>query len=100
MTTNDGIFLVYIIASSESATASSFVIFRDDSSWLNDKNYLDLIKQNVRELQGLEPVIGEKSLDHFTTNRIIKQGLEVGEDWFDYKAPAAPEYFIGRRELI
>ncbi|NEP80580.1 MAG: hypothetical protein F6K39_21865 [Okeania sp. SIO3B3] len=98
--TDNGIFLVYIIASSESATASSFAIFREDSSWLNDKNYLDLIKQNVRELQKLEPVIGDSSLHNFTTTRIIKYGLEVGEGWFDYKAPAAPKYFIGRRELI
>ncbi|MGD1715516.1 restriction endonuclease [Dapis sp. BLCC M172] len=100
LTTDYGIFFVYIIASSESATASSFAIFRDDSSWLNDKNYLELIQQNLRELQGLEPVIAGNSFHNFTTTRIIKYGLEVGEGWFDYKAPAAPEYFIGRRELI
>ncbi|NET43943.1 restriction endonuclease [Okeania sp. SIO2B3] len=100
LTTDHGIFFVYIIGSSESATPSSFAIFRDDSSWLNDKNYLDLVKQKVQELQGLEPIIGEKSFHHSTINRIIKQGLEVGKGWFDYKAPAAPEYFIGRHELI
>jgi hypothetical protein len=32
--------------------------------------------------------------------RVIQEGLLLGKDWTDYRLPAAPQFFVGRKDLI
>lgn len=95
--TDFGLFIVQLAASSNSAPASLFSIYRSDGSLLSDRTFLELINSRLPELQPLTPIF-----DNITTSppeRSLARGLIVGSDWSDYRLPAAPSLFVGRREL-
>lgn len=99
LATNVGDFLVVTAGSAASATASHFAVFGPNGSALTDPDFLRRLASSVPELQALRPVVGRVSSVPAAT-RDIPRGLTLGSDWTDYRLPAAPSFFIGRREFL
>lgn len=97
LTTDQGIYIIQLAATSYSAAPSSFALFREDGSILSDQPYLQLLTEKLPQLQALIPVFEPKPT--YIIERVLTRGLTVGSEWADYRLPAAPSVFIGRREL-
>src|SRR5208282_4180815 len=97
--TDHGIFIAISAGSSASATPAHFAVFQENGQLLLDKIYLVKLAEAVPELKALNPIIVPDYSMH-NKERIIPKGLTVGGDWTDYRLPAAPQFFIGRREFI
>ncbi len=99
LTTNNGKFIVTISGTKESVAPSFFSLFNKQGEFVSDAEYLKDLTNNISELNSLTP-ISETSLPKKGKERIIPDGLTVGTDWTDYRLPAGPKYFIGRKKLI
>ncbi|MEX0726832.1 MAG: hypothetical protein WD065_11215 [Planctomycetaceae bacterium] len=100
LTTDHGIFLVILAATESSAAPAAFAVFREDGSALNDRTFLAKISASVPELQALHGITGNSASSPLPTIRQIGAGLSVGTSWDDYRLPAAPALFVGRRALV
>lgn len=99
LTTNFGYRKLVIATNMQSMTPSCFLVFDNNLNLVNDEIALRDY-QNIKELRGLKYICGNERPRTNTTYREIQQGLIIGKDWTDYRLPAAPEYFVGREELI
>jgi len=89
-----------VIASKEAAmTPSCFLVFDNNLNLINDNAVLKTFK-NIKELRDLKYICESEMRNTLSNNRIIQSGLIIGKDWTDYRLPAAPEFFIGRKDLI
>lgn len=103
LATDHGIFMVQFVATSKSAGASLFALFKEDGTLLFDQKYSLSLKEHISELSGLDPIIDDHS--QFTQQidkyeHIIPKGLSVSKSWTDYRLPAAPAFFVGRQTLV
>lgn len=101
--TDTGIFKLLILKNTKSGTPSSFAIFNSNGDEINDQPYINLIRNNISELSGLEFInISNQSAQKNTevVNREISYGLSLGTDWADYRLPASPQVFVGRKQFI
>lgn len=99
LTTNYGYRKLVIASYVGTITPSVFLVFDNNLNLLSDKNML-IDYQNIKELRGLEFVCGERKSTNKNEFREIQRGLMIGKDWTDYRLPAAPEFFIGRKKII
>lgn len=102
LTTNYGYYLVTICGNNGVVTPSCFIVTDDKMNIINDKEFLDELASNVKELATLTPITEMNSCINDNTREIreINPGLILGRDWTDYRLPAAPQYYIGRDDLI
>ncbi len=101
--TDTGIFKLLILKNTKSGTPSSFAIFNSNGDELDDQSYINIIRNQISELSGLEFVnISNQSAPNNTeiVNREISYGLSLGTDWADYRLPASPQVFVGRKQFI
>ncbi|MFO7989912.1 restriction endonuclease [Rhodohalobacter sp.] len=103
LATDNGIFLVAISASPDSVAPSFFTLFDSAAREIPDENFLAACKSHIDTLAPLEPVTlnkSKKNIIKIDDTRIIPLGLTLGKDWTDYRLPAPPAFYVGRKELI
>lgn len=100
LVTDIGEFIVVICGGDTSVTASTFVVFEKNAKIVNDKDFLEKISKNVKDLSALK-YISENNIErNESITRTIPRGITYGKTWTDYRSPAAPNYYVGRKELI
>jgi hypothetical protein len=100
LTTNYGYYRLVIASEKDSIIPTYFIVFNKEIDMINDKKALDFYQQNIKELRGLSTICKNKEGETKKDFRIIQQGLMISKDWTDYRLPAAPEFFVGRKDLI
>lgn len=99
LTTNYGYRKLVIASNVGAMTPTFFLVFDNNLNLLSDQKILKDY-QNIKELRGLEFVCGKEMKNKQVDYREIQKGLIIGKDWTDYRLPAAPEFFVGRKKLI
>ncbi len=99
LTTNVGIFAIILASAPDSAVPSSFALYAEDGTVLSDVEFLQKVADAVPELQQLSPIRFDAVKPAVQTVRSIPLGLAVGQQWADFRLPARPDQFVGRREL-
>lgn len=101
LVTDVGPYILQIAAAESGATPASFILIRRDSQVISDQSFLDSLRQQVPELQELQPAHDKADIGSTRSNvrPSLSEGLILGNDWVDYRLPARPAYFIGRRQL-
>ena len=97
--TDNGTFVVVTASTRTSHAPSHFAVFDKHGKLFLDNAFIKNITGNVTELKTLTPILADSSVFP-RHDRIIGQGVIVGDTWIDYRFPAAPEFFVGRREFI
>jgi hypothetical protein len=97
LTTEHGVFVVVLAATQASAAPAAFAVYREDGSLLQDTTFLSRLSASVSELQDLRGVTS--AAPGAIATRYIGAGLAVGTTWDDYRLPAAPDLFVGRKML-
>jgi conflict system STAND superfamily ATPase len=100
LSTDHGVFVVMLAAPTNSAAAAAFAVFREDGSLLQDAPFLAKLSAVVPELQALRGIATGHASSASIAVRQIGAGLAVGTSWDDYRLPAAPALFVGRRALV
>ncbi len=100
LVTDVGDFIVVICGGNGTVTASSFMVFDKDERIIDDVNFLERLVQNVKELISLKYILGENAEKKECMTRTIPRGISYGKTWTDYRSPAAPNYYVGRKDLI
>ena len=75
------------------------MVFDSSLNLINDEVLLNKL-ENIKELRGLRFVCGKEKNTAMLNYRVIQRGLIIGKDWTDYRLPAAPEFFVGRKPLV
>lgn len=99
LATDLGYFLVVVSAAADEAAASFFSIYRRDGTQIRDKQFLSSVKESIDDLAELTAVAESEKTEVKRLGREIPWGLTVGDDWDDYRLPAAPGFFVGRRAI-
>ena len=99
LTTNFGYRKLVIASNVGTMTPAIFLVFDNNLNLLSDQCVLKDY-QNIKELRGLEFVCEKEKKNKRIDYREIQKGLIIGKDWTDYRLPAAPEFFVGRKKLI
>jgi hypothetical protein len=95
--TEHGTFLVQVSAELTGISPVWFSVIRQDGSVISDRSFLDAIAKNVMELRELTP-LGAKALAPASSKRnVVQEGLILGTEWADYRLPASPQFFVGRK---
>jgi len=99
LTTNYG-YRKLVIASNEKAmTPSCYLVFDNNLNLVNDEIMLRKL-ENIKELRGLKYICKKEQSSVVVNYREIQRGVIIGKDWTDYRLPAAPEFFVGRKVLV
>ena len=98
LTTNYGYCRLVIASTNSSLIPSYFCVFNNNLELISEISLLKEYQSKIKELSPLEPISGNKLFKKDL--RIIQQGLMLSKDWTDYRLPASPQFFIGRKELI
>lgn len=98
--TDHGPFLLETAAAADGATQTHFCVVRRDGALVNDVAFIAALQDAVAELSDLAPVTGT-SIDSAgqPRRREVSERLLLGRDWADYRLPAPPEFFVGRRDF-
>lgn len=99
LTTNYGYRKLVIASNEGTLTPSCFLVYDNNLNLISDKTALEDYK-NIKELRGLEFVCGKEKKHSNLESREIQKGVLIGKDWTDYRLPAAPEFFVGRKKII
>ena len=99
LVTDVGEYVVVVCGGKGTITASYFLVFDKNENIISDVKFLDKLTRFVKELSVLSYIkaIEEKIQ---VVNREIPFGISYGKTWTDYRLPAAPNFYIGRKELI
>ena len=100
LTTNYGYNRVVIASINTSLNPSHFFVFTQDFELIDDIKLLEQYQSNITILSALELMHSRAKLSEKKDIRVIQEGLLLGKDWTDYRLPAAPQFFVGRKDLI
>lgn len=100
LSTKYGYSRLIVVSEKNSLTPSAFVVFSNNFDIINDLNLLKKYQENIPALSGLEPLITSQEKSVKREQRVIQEGILLGKSWTDYRLPASPNYFIGRKQLI
>ena len=99
--TDTDFFKLLICRSSQKVSPDFFAIFDSKSNLISDSKFLDTIKDYMKELQELTPIMDNKVKPKIrSSGEVIESGLQLSTDWTDYKLPASPTFFIGRLSTL
>lgn len=97
--TDIGEYVVVVWSGKDTITASYFAVFDKNENIVSDVKFLDNLVRFVKELSALSYIKATKEKGQ-ELNREIPFGISYGKTWTDYRLPAAPNFYIGRGELI
>lgn len=100
LTTDMGDFIVAICGGNGTVAASAFMVIDKNEKIIDDVVFLEKLTQNVKELGSLNYILNENTETRECMMRTIPKGISYGRTWTDYRLPAAPTYYVGRKELI
>lgn len=100
LTTNYGYSRLVIASEFNSMVPSYFCVFNSNLELINDFDLLKIYQANINELIPLEPIYESPNIKSKKELRSIQQGLMLSKDWIDYRLPASPQYYVGRKDLI
>lgn len=97
------LFWAQLLLSSDGAEPRYVVFFTDQGSEVTSKTTVETLQQRKHELgSGIieclnfrETEIDRATLDDLSPARRVVR-VRMSSDWFDYRFPAAPEFFVGR----
>ena len=99
--TDTDFFKLLICRSSQKVSPDFFALFDSKSNLIYDNKFLNTIKDYIKELQELTPIVNnEIKPDIQSSSKVIESGLQLSTDWTDYKLPASPDCFIGRLSIL
>jgi hypothetical protein len=98
----EGAHLLQISAMDGGITPAVFSVMRNDGQLISESSFLNDVRVRVPELQELIPGFparngGSEPATILSPRSPIPEGLILGNDWSDYRLPAPPEFFVGRR---
>ncbi len=100
LTTEHDYFLIVLCSTLAGATPSSFAVVNRSCEIVADNAFLERIRQSIPDLAELSPIAGRSDSEVIAPTRSsIPEGLVLGTDWADYRLPARPEFFVGRRSV-
>lgn len=99
LVTDLGYYIALLISTSESVAPTYLLLLDKYGQKITDSVFLEKVIDNCQEFTGLKPIISNVNRKE-TENRVIEQGLLVGDSWLDYRLPAGPNYFVGRTKII
>lgn len=95
-----GDFFIQLLIRRDETRPRAFCVFHCQGSSINELDFGTTLKSWIPELEELlfwPPELKGKSFLDFASSRIAPL---QGTGWFDYKFPAPPDCFIGRKEKI
>ncbi|MGI0135117.1 MAG: hypothetical protein ACREBW_09195, partial [Candidatus Micrarchaeaceae archaeon] len=98
LVTDSGPFSLQVCAAEGGATPSAFFLMREDGQIISDTGFLHAVKRSLADLEELEPRARFEARS--TIRKESPEGVIVGNDWADYRLPAPPQFFVGRRAMI
>lgn len=100
--TESGLYKLLILKKRNSGTPSCFAVFNSNGEEIVDDKFSLRLIEKLPELSGLEFMVfnSENNVDSVGYKREILQGLSVGTDWSDYRLPAGPAVFVGRKDFL
>lgn len=104
--TDRGNYFIQLLIPIKETMPRYFAIYTDEGIQINDFEFENQIKQNIDELQNISIYNTTSILENKDKSmvEILKwtrgSTVEYGQEWFDYKLPASPEFFIGREIKI
>jgi Restriction endonuclease/Novel STAND NTPase 1 len=101
LVSNRGNFFIQLLVRHDETRPKAFCVFNSDCELISESEFGVLLQQHIEELRELT----------FLTHRgDFKSVLDLsigsigpgpdGANWFEYKLPAPPQYFIGRQKHI
>lgn len=97
--TDIGEYVVVVCGGKDTITASYFIVFDKNENIVSDVKFLDNLVRFIKELSALNYIKATKEKVQIL-NREIPFGISYGKTWTDYRLPAAPNFYVGREELI
>lgn len=96
--TDNGLFLTLICGTPNSVNPSYFLLVNQNGDEITDNEFILKLKLNVKDLSHLNYIRREIKTG-VKSEKKINKGLLVGDNWIDFRLPAAPKYFIGRENI-
>lgn len=100
LATNYGYSRLVIVSANDSMIPSCFCVLNSNLDLISDEKLLREYQSNINELISLEPIYNSPNKEIRKEFRSIQQGLMLSKDWIDYRLPASPQFYVGRKELI
>jgi hypothetical protein len=103
LATDSGYYSCCIAGTAESVGPSFFLLYDSKGNYVCDNAFVEKLKMHINELSSLSYIQlndNEKSYTDTKKIRNIPNGLLLGQDWTDYRLPAAPKFYVGRTKLI
>lgn len=94
-----GDYFIQLLIHKSDTLPTAFCVLHKDGELIDDHSFGDEVKRRIPELKELKFVTSDKE-EITETAPVGITAPAKGEGWFDYKFPAPPECFIGRREEI
>lgn len=96
--TDRGVFILVLGSDAGGVFDDRFALVDASGHAVTDEAFLGFAKTHIQALQELEPVYAPtlKSIPR----RTITRGLITAGGWLDYRWPAGPDFFVGRRDAL
>jgi len=99
-----GFFFIQLLIPLKNTIPKYFFIIRPNGEVIEDRDFYEIVNSRINELKSLSPHYILEDIEK-TDQKSQKIGKYLtfepspgrGKGWFDYKLPAPPEYFIGRK---
>ncbi|MGN6369375.1 MAG: nSTAND1 domain-containing NTPase [Phycisphaerae bacterium] len=96
--TNLGCFNAVVGTGSSAAFPDRFLLLGKNGI-VDDEELISQIRAHIPVFRELEHASGVRRTSTFVQQpvRTIPEGISVGVGWLDYRRPASPDFFVGRR---
>src|SRR6185436_7954377 len=100
--TDNGTFVVAVASALDGGFPDRFALINTSDRLVSELQFLTKIRENIAALQELDPIlpIDARVLPIREARVDVPGGLITASDWLDFRHPAGPEFFIGRREAL
>lgn len=100
--TDYGSYVIAVASVVQGAFPDRFALVSDSGKLISDSQLLGRLRENIPALQELDPVLPQAvTMAMVHIGRMdVPGGLITASDWLDFRHPAGPEFFIGRRDAL